>query len=53
MPVSARTAATSSRSTRNGFSTPVRSAYASSSPIDCTRSSRDRTSAHTSRDFSR
>ena len=53
MPVSARTAATSSRSTRSGFSTPVRSAYASSSPIDCTRSSRDRTSAHTSRDFSR
>ena len=53
MPVSARTAATSSRNTRRGFSTPVRSAYASSSPIDCTRSSRDRTSDHTSRDFSR
>ncbi len=47
------TCSTSSRSTRKGFSTPVRSAYASSIPIPCTASSRARTNVQTSRDFSR
>jgi hypothetical protein len=53
MPVCFFTSSISSRRTRKGFSTPVRSAYASSSPIDCRRSSFPRTSSHTSRDLSR
>ena len=52
IPVPSFTAATTSRSTRNGFSTPVRSAYASSSPSCCTRSSRSPTTAHTLREVS-
>jgi hypothetical protein len=54
MPVSARTSATSARSTRSGFSTAVTSAYASSSETCCIGlARRSATSAQTSADFSR
>ena len=53
MPVASLTAATTSRSTRSGFSTPVRSANASSMPMRCTRSSRSSTIFHTRREVSR
>ena len=53
MPVASRTSSISSRSTRSGFGTPVRSAYASSSPIGCRRSRRSPTIAHTFLDVSR
>ena len=53
IPVASLTAATSSRSTRSGFSTPVSSAYASSIPTCCTRSSRSPTSSQTRFDVSR
>ena len=53
IPVSTLTASTTSRSTRSGFSTPVSSAYASSSPSSWTRSSRSPTTAHTRLDVSR
>ena len=53
MPVASCTAATTSRSTRSGFSTPVRSANASSMPMRCTRSSRSSTICHTRLEVSR
>ena len=53
MPVASLTAATTSRSTRSGFSTPVRSAKASSIPMCCTRSSRSSTISHTRLEVSR
>ena len=53
IPVSTLTSSTSSRSTRSGFSTPVRSAYPSSIPICWTRSSRSPITSQTRLDVSR
>ncbi len=53
IPVPALTASTTSRSTRSGLATPVRSAYASSRPSCCTRSSRSATTSQTRLDVSR